>query len=98
MGSSITFPGRTCNDAIVAQVIVLGENPPERGDDSRIGVWSCRDATNWIIQLEEVDDSSEEMEESISSVTEEVWYWTVVVLSLVVLTLSIVVIVRTMRD
>ncbi|MFL2977709.1 MAG: hypothetical protein DBX05_00100 [Candidatus Poseidoniales archaeon] len=98
LGSAITFPGRTCDDSVVAQALVLGETPPERGDDSRIGEWTCRDAANWIVPILDDNNPDEVIEESVSSVTEEGWFWAILILALLVLTFSIVTITRLLRE
>jgi 5-methylthioadenosine/S-adenosylhomocysteine deaminase len=91
-GDSITFPGMSCDDPVVKQALVVGENPAIRGDDERIGEWVCRDAFNWMMPIQIIDNTPDSQNEEISALTEEIWYWTAIIVTLSVLIGSIVVI------
>ena len=93
-GDAITFPGMSCEDPIVVQALVVGENPPIRGDDERIGDWTCRDAYNWMMPVEIHENDPSPQGEEVSALTEEVWYWLAILGSLGILAGSVIVIVR----
>ena len=99
LGSAITFPGRNCDDSVVAQALILGETSPVRGNDSRVGDWTCRDAAKWIVPIIEDNVPSDLMDETVSSsVTDEVWFWAIFILAILVLTGSVMVITRILRE
>jgi hypothetical protein len=93
-GDAITFPGMSCEDPIVVQALVVGENPPIRGDDERIGDWTCRDAHNWMMPVEIHENDPSPQGEEVSALTEEVWYWIAILATLGILAGSVIVIVR----
>lgn len=93
-GDAITFPGRNCEDPIVMYPLILGDEPPNRGDDVRLGEWFCRDASNWMIPIEIEDEETDPQGEEVSALTEEVWYWIAIIVALAILIGSVVVIVR----
>ena len=99
LGSAITFPGRNCDDSVVAQALIIGETSPVRGNDSRVGDWTCRDASKWIVPIIEDNVPSDLMDETVSSsVTDEVWFWAIFILAILILTGSVVVITRILRE
>lgn len=93
-GDAITFPGRNCEDPIVMNPLILGDEPPKRGDDVRIGEWFCRDASNWMMPIEIQDEETVPQGEEVSALTEEVWYWIAIIVTLAILVGSVIVIVR----